>query len=174
MSARSVGAVLVVAFVVAAILAVPSCSSSPVSGRVLVLGLDGMDPRIVDLLMSEGRLPNFAKLRQQGAYAPLTSAKPLLSPVVWTTIATGKTPDLHRIGHFVAINQQTGEQLPVTSRMRKVRALWNILSEAGRSVSIVGYWATWPAETVKGSIVSDHLCYHFLFKEGIEGGGESA
>jgi len=88
----------------------------------MVPGLDGMDPQTVDLLMSEGKLPNFAKLRQQGAYAPLQSAEPMLSPTLWTTIATGKTPDLHRIRHFVAVNE-AGEQLPVTSRMRKVKAL---------------------------------------------------
>src|SRR5206468_10570499 len=100
-------------------------------GRVLVLGFDGMDPRVVDLLMSEGKLPNFARLRREGAYAPLLSFEPLLSPVIWTTVATGKTPDRHRIGHFVAVNSSTGEQLPVTSQMRKSSALWNILSNAG-------------------------------------------
>ena len=48
------------------------------AGRVLVLGLDGLDPEAVDLLMSEGRMPNFARLRQEGAYGRLTSQKPLL------------------------------------------------------------------------------------------------
>src|SRR5262245_6331028 len=97
------------------LLLLAGCSRSKPS-RVMLLGLDGMDPRTVDLLMSEGKLPSFAKLRQEGAYAPLESAEPMLSPVLWTTIATGKTPDLHRIGHFVAVSP-TGEQLPVTSRM---------------------------------------------------------
>ncbi|TDI11936.1 MAG: tetratricopeptide repeat protein [Acidobacteria bacterium] len=137
-------------------------------GRVVVLALDGVDPAVVDLLLSEGKLPNFARLRQQGAYGRLESRRPLLSPVVWTTIATGKTPDQHQIGHFVAVNPQTGEQLPVTSQMRQVQGLWNILSDAGRKVSVVGWWATWPAETVHGSIVSDHLCYHFLFEDGFQ------
>jgi predicted AlkP superfamily phosphohydrolase/phosphomutase len=73
--------------------------------------------------MSEGKLPDFARLRQQGAYAPLLSAEPLLSPIVWTTIATGKGPDQDRIGHFVAVNEK-GDQLPVTSRMRKVKISW--------------------------------------------------
>ena len=117
-------------------------------------------------------MPSFAKLRQEGAYARLISAKPLLSPIIWTTIATGKPPDQHRIGHFVAVNAKTGEQLPVTSRMRKVKALWNILSDAGRSVAVVGWWATWPAEDVRGTVVSDHTCYHFLFDEGATGGAD--
>jgi predicted AlkP superfamily phosphohydrolase/phosphomutase/Flp pilus assembly protein TadD len=144
-----------------------ACSRSKPS-RVIVLGLDGMDPRTVDLLMSEGKLPNFAKLRQQGAYAPLVSAEPLLSPVVWTTIATGKGPDQHRIGHFVAVDEK-GDQLPVTSAMRKVKALWNILSDAGRRVAVLGWWATWPSEKVNGAMVSDHFAYHFLFDQGLHG-----
>jgi tetratricopeptide (TPR) repeat protein len=136
-------------------------------GRVMVLGFDGMDPQTVDLLMSEGKLPNFARLRQ-GAYAPLQSAEPMLSPILWTTIATGKAPDQHHIGHFVAVNE-AGEQLPVTSGMRKVKALWNILSENNRRVGVVGWWATWPAEHVNGAMVSDHFAYHFLFDQGLHG-----
>ena len=142
------------------------CNHRSDPGRVIVLGLDGLDPATVDLLMSEGKMPNFAKLRQQGAYGRLQSRKPLLSPVVWSTIATGKTPDQHGIGHFVAMDQETGESLPVTSGMRKVKAIWNILSEAEKTVAVVGWWATWPPEKVNGAMVSDHTCYHFLFPQG--------
>jgi hypothetical protein len=53
--------------------------------------------------------------------------------------------------------------------MRKVKALWNILSEKDRRVGVVGWWATWPAESVKGVIVSDHFAYHFLFDQGLRG-----
>jgi tetratricopeptide (TPR) repeat protein len=150
-------------------LAIATCGSRSGKGRVIVLGLDGMDPRAVDLLMSEGKLPHFARLRQDGAYGRLLSSKPLLSPVVWTTIATGKTPEQHGIGHFVAIDDKTGEQLPVTSEMRRVRALWNILSERQRTVATVGWWATWPSEKVNGVVVSDHTCYHFLFRQSQDG-----
>jgi predicted AlkP superfamily phosphohydrolase/phosphomutase/Tfp pilus assembly protein PilF len=134
-----------------------------------VLGLDGLDPRAVDLLMSEGKLPNLAKIRQEGAYARLQSSKPMLSPVLWTTVATGKTPEQHGIGHFTAIDPKTGAMLPVTSGMRHVKALWNILSERQKKVAVVGWWATWPAEDVNGAMVSDHLCYHFLFPQGQTG-----
>jgi predicted AlkP superfamily phosphohydrolase/phosphomutase/Flp pilus assembly protein TadD len=132
--------------------------------RIIVLGLDGLDPRAVDALMAEGKLPNFSRLRRDGAYSPLLSSKPLLSPVVWTTIATGKPPEQHGIGHFVAV-EPSGAALPVTSQMRKVKALWNIFSGREKSVATVGWWATWPAEVVRGVVVSDHTCYHFLFPE---------
>ncbi len=148
------------------------CGPGEQASRVLVLGLDGLDPQTVDLLMSEGQLPNFAKLRQEGAYGRLISQKPLLSPIIWTTIATGKGPEQHGIGHFVAVSDQTGEQLPVTSQMRRVKALWNIVSEAGKTVATVGWWATWPPEEVAGAVVSDHTGYHFLFEDGFTGGKE--
>jgi predicted AlkP superfamily phosphohydrolase/phosphomutase/Flp pilus assembly protein TadD len=164
---RATGRLLAASLILA--LGLSSCGRGSGHGRVIVLGLDGLDPRAVDLLMSEGKMPNFAKLRQEGAYGRLQSAKPLLSPVVWTTIATGKTPDQHGIGHFVAIDDKTGEELPVTSGMRRVKALWNILSDKGRKVAVVGYWATWPAEKVNGVVVSDHTCYHFLFPQGQTG-----
>jgi hypothetical protein len=127
-------------------------------GRVIVIGVDGADPEVLDTFMAEGKLPHFATLRRDGAYGHLRSSKPMLSPILWTTIATGRAPADHGIGHFVAVNPKTGEQLPVTSQMRRVRAIWNILSDAGRRVGVVGWWATWPAETVNGFIVSDHTC----------------
>lgn len=153
--------------------ALAGCARDPEPNRVLVLGLDGVDPDVIDLLVSEGKLPHFARLEKEGAAGRLLSEKPLLSPVIWTTIATGKTPDRHGIGGFTAVNPKTGESLPVTSRMRRVQSLWNIFSDAGRNVAVVGWWATWPPEPVRGGIVSDHASYHFLFREGFEKGKEA-
>lgn len=123
-------------------LAVIGCKSEDAGGRVLVVGLDGMDPRTIDLLVSEGRLPNFERLQREGVHARLRSRHPLISPVIWTTIATGKTPDQHGIGHFVATNPKTGEVIPATSQMRRTRAIWNIGSEHDHSVAVVGWWST--------------------------------
>lgn len=148
---------------------VVSCGGGSPTGRVIFLGIDGLDPLAIDLLMSEGKLPNFARLRQDGAYGRLISQKPILSPIIWTTIATGKTPGQHGIGHFVAVDPQTGENLPVTSDLRRVEALWNIAANAGRQPVVVGWWATWPPEVLDGFIVSDHTSYHFLFEEGFTG-----
>lgn len=171
MMKKRLGALVVAAVLGFSLFGLSSCGPSAEGRRVLVLGLDGMDPQTLDLLMSEGKLPNFSRLRQEGAYGRLESQKPILSPIIWTTIATGKTADMHGIGHFVA-QSASGEQLPVTSHMRQVKALWNIVSDAGRSVATVGWWATWPPETVNGAVVSDHTAYHFLFEEGLT--GESA
>jgi predicted AlkP superfamily phosphohydrolase/phosphomutase/Tfp pilus assembly protein PilF len=164
-------ALAVVAAAVAFTLA--SCGAAPRPNRVIVLGLDGLDPQALDLMMSEGLMPNFARLRQDGAYGKLRAADPMLSPVLWTTIATGKDPSHHGIGHFVAAESEKGEKLPVTSTMRRVEAVWNIASDAGRRVATVGWWATWPPEAVNGVVVSDHTCYHFLFDRGETGGPQS-
>ncbi len=151
-----------------------ACGRSDPGGRVLVLGLDGLDPQTLDLLMSEGKMPNFAKLRQEGAYGRLMSQKPLLSPIIWTTIATGKGAEEHGIGHFVATASDTGEQIPASSELRRVKAIWNIASEAEKTVATVGWWATWPPEEVNGSVVSDHTAYHFLFEDGLAAGTPDA
>jgi len=74
-----------------AALTLVACHHAAPRGRVMVLGLDGMDPVTLDQLMAEGKMPSFARLREGGAYGPGWKVmKPLLSPIIWTTIATGK------------------------------------------------------------------------------------
>ena len=80
--------------------------------------------------------------------------------------ATGRGPTSTASG---TLRLNEGDQLPVTGRMRKVKALWNILSDTGRKVAVVGWWATWPSEKVNGAMVSDHFAYHFLFGQGLRG-----
>lgn len=150
------------------VLLAAACSGADDHLRVIVLGLDGVDPDVVDLLIAEGKLPNFERLKLQGAYARLYSAPPLLSPIIWTTIATGRKPSDHGIGHFITVDPNTGEELPVTSEMRRVAALWNVFSDRDRRVDVVGWWATWPAERVNGTLVSDHAAYHFLMGQKLE------
>ncbi len=138
-------------------------------GRLIVLGIDGLDPEVVQMLIDEGKVPNFARLAKDGVFGVMDSAPPLLSPIIWTTIATGRTPSEHGIGHFTSMDQTTGEEQPVTAALRRVKAIWNIFSEARKKVSVVGWWATWPAEEVHGVMVSDHAGYHFLMGEQADG-----
>ncbi len=69
--------------------------------RVVVLGLDGLDPKIVQALMDEGRAPNFKKLASTGTFCKLGTTMPALSPVAWSTFITGKDPGSHTIADFV-------------------------------------------------------------------------
>ncbi len=124
--------------------------------RVIVIGLDGADWSLLDRLAAEGRMPNLARLMREGRTARLKSAIPLLSPIVWTSIATGATPDRHGVLDFLEVDPATGTAVPVSGRSRRVPAMWNLASSAGRRVGVVGWWATHPAEEVNGFFVSDH------------------
>jgi len=139
-----------------------ACSDGGRQGRVIVLGLDGVDPGVVHALVAEGRLPNLARCLESGASGTLRGDEPLLSPVLWTTMATGRPPDVHGIGGFTTRGGTGVEDQPVASTTRRVPALWNIASDAGLEVGVVGWWATWPPEHVHGAVVSDRTCYHFL------------
>lgn len=141
----------------------------PVKGKVLVLGLDGLEPDEVARLVAEGKLPNFRRLAEQGFSGRVLSLRPYLSPLLWTTVATGRKPLDHGITHFTTVDPATGAEVPMTSSARRVPAIWNLASEAGRRVGVVGWWATWPPEEVNGFVVSDRVAYHFLSR----GAGET-
>ncbi len=69
--------------------------------RVILLGMDGLDPKILSSLMGKGDLPNFQKLSQMGIFSPLATSNPAQSPVAWATIATGCNPGYHGIFDFL-------------------------------------------------------------------------
>lgn len=132
-------------------------SLRPSGGRtpVIWIGLDGLDPDFMDRLSAEGKVPNWTKLVAEGASAKLESFVPMISPAVWTTIATGTGPDVHGVLDFQEIDPSTGLRVPISGLSRSVPAVWNFASAAGRKVGVVGWWATYPAEVVDGFFVSD-------------------
>lgn len=69
--------------------------------RVILLGMDGLDPKVLSHLMLRGSLPNFLKLSRMDAYAPLATSNPPQSPVAWASIATGNNPGYHGIYDFL-------------------------------------------------------------------------
>lgn len=125
---------------------------------VLVIGVDGATFDVIDPLLEAGRLPHLARLIERGVRAPLATLEPTVSPAIWTTIATGKLPTEHGILGFEGVPGQSMQTLP-SAQMRRVRALWNILTERGQSAGVVGWWCTWPAEPVTGYVVSDRVPY---------------
>ncbi len=129
--------------------------ADPARHRVIVIGLDGADWSLLDRLAAAGRMPNLSRLVREGRTARLKSFVPILSPIIWTSIATGATPDRHGVLDFQEIDPATGAAVPISGRSRRVPAVWNIASSAGRKVGVVGWWATHPAEDVQGFFVSD-------------------
>ncbi len=134
----------------------PEAAQASAPGRVLIIGIDGATPQIVEPMLAQGRLPNLAALAGAGAIGTIRSSKPIDSPRIWNTIVTGKVPEKHGIMHF-AHPGKDGENTLYLSSDRKVSALWNIASSAGRSVGVVNFWNTFPPEKVNGVMVSDHL-----------------
>ena len=122
---------------------------------VIWLGLDGLDWELVDRLAAEGRMPNWRQLAAEGWTGRLAATSPLLSPILWTTEATGVPPDVHRVLDFQEVDPASGRKVPISGASRAVPAVWNVASAAGKKVGVVGWWATHPAEEVKGFFVSD-------------------
>ncbi len=125
-------------------------------GRVLLVGVDGAAPRLVDELLAEGALPNLAVLARSGARGTIRSLTPIDSPPIWNTIATGKLPAAHGIRGF-AYEQADGGRALYLGSHRRSHALWNIVSDAGRTAVVVNFWNTYPPERIRGVMVSDHL-----------------
>ena len=126
--------------------------------KVILIGIDGMEWDIIKPLIEKNELPNIKKLMDKGTYGNLRSIEPMKTPLIWTSIATGKTGEEHGITDFL-IDGQT-----LTSNHRKVPALWNILSKYNKSVGVMGYYASWPAEKVNGYIVSRRY-YEYLLTD---------
>ncbi len=126
--------------------------------RTTVVALDGADWRIALPLVRQGKLPVVAALTHAGSRGTMrTNPDFRWSPVIWTTIATGKLPEKHGVTSFMAAVPGLPRKIPTPSTARTCRAIWNIFSERERTCGFVGWWVTWPAETVNGFMVSDHF-----------------
>ena len=125
--------------------------------RILIVGIDGLDWPRVNRLADEGRMPNVARMRSEGSSGTLHSIRPFVSPTIWTCIATGKTEEKHGIHGFVVNAPDPDDASPTTSNMRKVKAVWQILSAAEWSVGVIGWLVTYPADVVNGYLISSHV-----------------
>jgi predicted AlkP superfamily phosphohydrolase/phosphomutase len=136
--------------------------------QVTILGIDGATWRVIDPLLARGELPNLQHLIDSGVRAPLRSERPLISPAIWTTIATGASREQHGIRRFA----KSGAGL-VSTRDRQVPALWTLASRQGLRSAVIGWWATYPAEAIEGAIVSERALktreedLHLRFRGGL-------
>ncbi len=128
---------------------------------IVLFGVDGADWDRAIPLLRQGKMPALARVVRGGARRTLRSLEPeRLSPTIWTTVATGVLPERHGILHFVA-QSADGTMQPITANQRKVAALWNIFTARGIPVGVIGWLATWPAEPVKGYLVSSYTPFIF-------------
>ena len=146
--------------------------------KLIFLGLDGLDPEITERLMAAGKLPNLARLKEEGSYRRLRTTFPSLSPVAWSTFATGVSPARHNIFDF--LNRNLKSYLPELSSAkvwqprrvlklgrlriplsrphvelrRKSQPFWKILGEHSIGSTILRVPITFPPEKFDGRLLS--------------------
>jgi len=135
----------------------PAEERAPDSGSapVLVLAVDGFEWNVILPLLRAGEMPHLEELMERGTFGQLSTMMPNKSPRLWTTIATGKPPSEHGILDFLKPTEEPGSGAQhFTSRDRRTKAFWNVLSDAGVSNDTIGWWVTYPVEEVLGTMVA--------------------
>ena len=146
--------------------------------RVVVIGLDGMDPEIAEPMMAAGRLPRLAALREAGTYARLATTCPAMSPVAWSSFMTGTGPGRHGIFDFLHRDPNTylpdlsSAQIrpprrtlrlgplqlplgkPILRLLRRSKPFWSVLGEHGVFSTVLRVPITFPAERFNGLLLS--------------------
>jgi len=100
-------------------------------------------------------MPNLESLINTGVMGNLSTLYPELSPMLWTSIATGKRAWKHGIYGFTEPMPSGRGIRPITSLSRKTKAIWNILNQHGKKSIVVGWWPSHPAEPINGVMVSN-------------------
>ena len=146
--------------------------------RLVILGLDGLDPGLAERYMLEGKLPNFSRLREQGSFHRLRTTFPALSPVAWSTFATGVNPARHAMFDF--LNRSLSSYMPhlsssrvsepakilklgkyriplgrpIVEMRRKSKTFWQILGQRQIASTILRVPITFPPEKFNGRVLS--------------------
>ena len=123
--------------------------------KVLLIGWDAADWKIASPLLDSGLMPTLDGMINEGVMGNIATLQPILSPMLWNSIATGKRPHKHGIHGFMEPDPHSGGVRPVSSTSRKVKALWNILTQRGYKTHALGWFAGHPAEPIDGVSVSD-------------------
>ncbi|MFQ5822504.1 MAG: alkaline phosphatase family protein [bacterium] len=114
--------------------------------KVLFVGIDGATYWLVEKMIAVGKLPNISRLIQTGSTFRVETQEPVISPCVWTSIATGKKPDKHGVKSFFASSSSVA-----------TKRIWEIFQDHDLSVGIMGYFVTWPPQEVNGFMIPDLL-----------------
>ncbi|MBK7010181.1 MAG: alkaline phosphatase family protein [Saprospiraceae bacterium] len=123
--------------------------------KVLLIGWDAADWKIIHPLMDEGWMPSLKSLVENGVSGKIATLDPPLSPMLWTSIATGKRPYKHGIHGFTEVAPGNAGIRPMYITSRNTKAVWNILNQNDINPSIVGWWPSHPAEPINGVMISN-------------------
>jgi predicted AlkP superfamily phosphohydrolase/phosphomutase/tetratricopeptide (TPR) repeat protein len=128
--------------------------TEPLARKLLLVGWDAADWQMMHPLLDAGRMPHLQALVEHGTIGNLQTLQPVLSPLLWTSIATGKRAYQHGVHGFVEPTPDGTALRPTASTTRQCKALWNILAQAGKRCHALGWYASHPAENINGVCVS--------------------
>ena len=135
------------------LLALLIACAAPQQERVIVLGMDGLDRILLERMVEDGRLPTFARLIEEGTLADLAIARPILSPILWTSAASGYPGEIHGIGGWT-----DGASANSSADVRTLR-LWDVASAHDLGVVVGGWLMSWPATPVAGWMLTDRFVW---------------
>ena len=121
---------------------------------VFIIGWDGATWDLIKPWIAEGKLPQIARLIEEGASGPLRSTLPPMTFPAWSSFMTGVNPGKHGIFDFMRSTPGKYELEFVNGGQRKAPSFWQLLSEAGRKVISISVPCTFPPEKVNGSMIS--------------------
>jgi hypothetical protein len=147
--------------VVCALAVGASTCGTPPSRKIIFVGLDGLTWRFLGPLLKDHRLPNFERILDGAASGELETFRPTRSGILWTSVATGKTMAKHGVTDWTFVDEDAREEIErlrlVTGTDRTAAAIWEILSDKGRSVGVTNWWVTYPARPLNGFMITDRL-----------------
>jgi len=123
--------------------------------KLMLIGWDAADWKIIGPLLAKGEMPSLQSIIKNGVYGNMSTMNPPYSPMLWTSVATGKTPDKHGVLGFIELAPDLKGVRPVTTNSRNTRAIWNILHNQGYKSNLVGWWPSFPAEPINGVVISE-------------------
>ena len=132
----------------------PTSMTEALATKLLLVGWDAADWQMLHPLIDAGRMPHLKRLVENGTIGNLATLQPMLSPLLWTSIATGKRAYLHGVTGFVEPTPDGTALRPTASSTRQCKALWNILAQSGKHCQALGWYASHPAENINGVCVS--------------------
>jgi predicted AlkP superfamily phosphohydrolase/phosphomutase/tetratricopeptide (TPR) repeat protein len=131
--------------------------SDRIANKVLLIGWDAADWQMIHPLIERGWMPALKSLMDRGVWGNIATLQPILSPMLWNSIATGHHADVHGVHGFTGPTPEGDAVRPVLSTSRKCKALWNILTQNQMRTNVVGWYASHPAEPILGCAVSNQF-----------------
>lgn len=123
--------------------------------RVLLVGWDSADWKIIKALQERGAMPAVSRLMQDGVHGNLRTLEPQLSPMLWTSIASGKMAYHHGVKGFTEVDPVTGQVVPVSAASRQCKTVWEMLNQHDLKTHLVGWFATQGERDLNGKMVSN-------------------